>query len=162
MIGLPNDFPLGPEEKPRKGEKRTYYCDLCLVELNSYDTMNSHVRGAKHMKKEMAIVQESKDKVNMGMMTEEEAERERPKVKVIPNLESVKKIPTRLHEKVREAMDPVVGLKYITEIMPSSNLEMEPHCQRELCGALGQANGMMGHLMGTKHREMFLDTKVGM
>ena len=79
--------------------------------------MISHVCGAKHMRKKMALSEESENDVLMGRMTEEEAERLRPKVIVIPNLERTKKVPTRLHEKVREAMDPVVGLAYITEYL---------------------------------------------
>ena len=38
----------------RKGEKKTFYCELCLVELNSEDTMISHKNGMKHLKKERA------------------------------------------------------------------------------------------------------------
>ena len=68
-------------------------------------------------------------------------------VRVIPNPESVKKkIPNRLHEKVREANDPVVGLKFITELLPENDPEMEPHYECQLCGAQGQANGMFSHL----------------
>jgi len=94
-------------------------------------------------------------------MMQEEAERLRPKVKAIPNLERSKKMRTRLHEKVRETMDPVVGLTYVTEYLPSRDQEMEPHYQCELCGNQGQANGMMSHVLGTKHRENFMDTKGG-
>ena len=32
----------------------TFYCELCLVELNSEDTMISHKNGMKHLKKERA------------------------------------------------------------------------------------------------------------
>ena len=35
----------------RKGEKQSYYCDLCLVELNSDETMMAHKQGQKHLKK---------------------------------------------------------------------------------------------------------------
>lgn len=34
--GLPTSFGGGIT---KKGEKNTYYCDICLVELNSEDTM---------------------------------------------------------------------------------------------------------------------------
>ena len=35
----------------KKGEKQSYYCDLCLVELNSDETMMAHKQGQKHLKK---------------------------------------------------------------------------------------------------------------
>ena len=48
-MGLPTDFSfrLGSEStvKQKKGDKKTFYCNICLKELNSLDTMNSHVNG---------------------------------------------------------------------------------------------------------------------
>ena len=46
-LGLPTGFSLRPEgtEKQKKGEKKTFYCQICLIELNSLDTMRSHVKG---------------------------------------------------------------------------------------------------------------------
>jgi len=161
MFKSPYGFSDGPMEKRKKGVKNSFHCEVCLVELNSYETMKSHVSGAKHMKKALAISKEFEDDLNTGKMTQEDVERLMPGVVVIPNLGRTKKIPTRLHEKVLEAMDPVVGLKYITEYLPSSDQEMEPHYQCELCGSQGQANGMMSHVLGTKHRENFMDTKRG-
>ena len=161
MFGFPSGFSVGPVEKRKKGVNTTFFCEICHVELNSRDTMNSHVLGAKHRKKEVVVSKEIEDKVNIGSMTREEAESKRPTVMLIPNLEPIKKIPIRLHEKVREAIDPVVGLKYITEYLPSSDQEMEPHYQCDLCGSQGQANGMMSHVLGSKHRENFMDTKRG-
>ena len=159
MFKSPSDFPVGPMEKRKKGVKNSFHCEVCLVELNSYETMKSHVSGAKHMKKALAISKEFEDDLNMGKMTREDVERLMPGVVVIPNFERTKKMPTRLHEKVLEAMDPVVGLKYITEFLSSSDQEMEPYYQCELCGNHGQANGMMSHVLGTKHREKFMETK---
>ena len=61
--GLPTSFTqnknslssgLAESSAIRKGEKKTFYCELCLVELNSEDTMNSHRSGMKHLKKERA------------------------------------------------------------------------------------------------------------
>ena len=42
-MGLPPGFSVGNVEKPRKGDKKTFYCEMCLVELSSMDTMKSHV-----------------------------------------------------------------------------------------------------------------------
>ena len=56
QMGLPVEFSglyssgsiLQPE---RKGEKKTYYCNACSLELNSQDTANSHFNGLKHLKR---------------------------------------------------------------------------------------------------------------
>jgi len=110
------------------------------------------------MKKQMALENERDEKVRRGMMTEEEASMSTPTVRPIPNPESTKKkIPIRLHEKIRETRDPVVGLRFITEFIPASDAEMEPHYECGLCGSQGQSNGMFSHLMGHKHRQMFVD-----
>lgn len=48
QLGLPTGFSINMgrrQEKAKKGEKRTYYCDICLITLNSEDTMQSHVKG---------------------------------------------------------------------------------------------------------------------
>ena len=37
-----------------KGEKKSFYCELCLVVLNSEDTMIRHKDGMEHLKKEAA------------------------------------------------------------------------------------------------------------
>ena len=46
-MGLPTGFSFGhaPPERQRKGEKKTFFCEICLIELNSLDTMKSHVAG---------------------------------------------------------------------------------------------------------------------
>lgn len=66
--GLPTEFAMAgssmggrvgggtviKDEVIRKGEKKQqYYCEVCEIELNSYDTMTSHVKGVKHTKKTM-------------------------------------------------------------------------------------------------------------
>jgi len=161
-VGLPTGFSVGEVQKQRKGDKRTYYCEMCLVELSSLDTMKSHVSGVKHMKKQMALKNDREDKVRMGLISEEEAQSSTPTVRPIPNPESIKKkIPIRLHEKIRDTMDPVVGLKFITEYIPVSDAEMEPHYECGLCGNQGQSNGMFSHLMGHKHRQLFMDRMAG-
>eukprot|EP00092_Neocalanus_flemingeri_P031562 GFUD01034273.1.p1 GENE.GFUD01034273.1~~GFUD01034273.1.p1 ORF type:complete len:411 (+),score=130.26 GFUD01034273.1:51-1283(+) len=157
-LGFPSGFSFGQVEKQRKGEKRTFYCEMCLVELSSLDTMKSHVSGVKHMKKQLALSNDRDDKVRRGLMTEKEAMMSEPRVKPIPNPESVKKkVPIRLQEKIKETMDPVVGLRYVKEFIAVSDAEMEPHYECELCGAMGQSNGMFSHLMGHKHRQRFIE-----
>ena len=53
----------------------------------------------------------------------------------IPNPASTKmKVPVRLHEKIKETRDPVVGLDFIREYIAVSDPEMEPHYECDLCG----------------------------
>ena len=54
-LGLPSGFSVGHVEKQIKGNKQTCYCDICLVELSSLDTMRNHVAGVKRQKKEMTV-----------------------------------------------------------------------------------------------------------
>jgi hypothetical protein len=69
-----------------------------------------------------------------GEISRREAERG-PKVIPIPNPESTKKkVPVRLHEKIKETRDPVVGLDFIREYIAVSDPEMEPHYECDLCG----------------------------
>jgi len=54
-MGLPSGFSVGHMEKQIKENKQTFYCQICLVELPSLDSMKSHVAGLKHQKKEMTV-----------------------------------------------------------------------------------------------------------
>jgi len=54
-MGLPSGSSVGHMEKQIKENKQTFYCQICLVELASLDTMKSHVAGVKHQKKEMTV-----------------------------------------------------------------------------------------------------------
>merc|ERR1719510_1932070 len=40
------------QQTVRKGQKETFYCELCMIELNSRDTLYSHIKGQKHIRKE--------------------------------------------------------------------------------------------------------------
>jgi len=158
-LGLPTGFSLRMDGnvKQKKGEKKTFYCQICLIELNSLDTMRSHVKGVKHMKKELQLDSQKEEKIRKGEMSRREAERG-PKVIPIPNPESTKKkVPVRLHEKIKETRDPVVGLDFIREYIAVSDPEMEPHYECDLCGNQGIANGMFSHLMGHRHRQRFVE-----
>jgi len=158
-MGLPTGFSLRMDgnEKQKKGDKKTFYCQTCLIELNSLDTMRSHVKGVKHMKKELQLQAQREEKVKRGEMSRQEADRG-PRVIPIPNPESTKKkVPIRLHEKIKETRDPVVGLDFIREYIAVSDPEMEPHYECELCGNQGIANGMFSHLMGHRHRQRFVE-----
>ena len=160
-LGLPTGFSFqqggGLPEKQKKGDKKTFYCEICLIELNSLDTMKSHVSGVKHMKKKLQLEQQRQEKLRKGEISEQEA-RKAPGVVPIPNPENTKKkVPIRLHEKIKETREPVVGLDFVKEWIAVSDPEMEPHYECGLCGNKGIANGMFSHIMGYKHRQAFVE-----
>ena len=89
-LGLPTGFSLtrpdpAAPNKQKKGDKKTFYCKICLIELNSQDTMTSHVKGVKHMKKELALAEEKKQKYMNGEISRYEAEEQVLSVVPIPN-----------------------------------------------------------------------------
>ena len=76
-------------------------CELCLLELSSLETRLSHEQGAKHNKKALAKREEQEALVLRGELAREEMEREW--IVAIANPESGRrKVPVRLHERVRE------------------------------------------------------------
>ena len=76
-----------------------------------------------------------------------------------PTLQSAKKMPMRLGEKLRESQDPIVGLRYIVEIIACSSTEVEPNYECYICDNIGEANGMYNHIFGKPHRLKFLQKK---
>jgi len=158
-VRLPSGFSY-PSTTQKKGEKKTFWCEICFVELNSLDTKNSHQAGVKHTKKANDIEEDFHDRLERGEITRKEYD-ERPGIIPIPNPEPTKKkIPVRLHDRIKETKDPVVGLDYVQEFLPVSDPEMEPHYECELCGNKGIANGMYSHIMGFKHRQKFFEKKL--
>ena len=110
------------------------------------------------MKKALQISQQNEERMRRGEMSRAEFEEKQKKAVIpIPNPENQKKkVPIRLHEKIKETTEPVVGLDYVTEVIAASDPEMEPHYECELCGSKGIANGMYTHIMGGKHRQQFV------
>ena len=45
----------GPQDVQMKGDKNTFYCEVCYVEFNSLEMMKSHTQGSKHQKKILAL-----------------------------------------------------------------------------------------------------------
>ena len=118
--------------------------------------MKSHTQGSKHQKKMLALQAKQEEKIRQGHPREK-----LPGVKPIPNPPSAKvKVPIRLHERIRQSDDPVVGLRYIKEFLAESDPEMEPHYECSLCGNKGTSNSMFSHIMGGKHRQAFAE-KIG-
>ncbi len=150
-IGLPTNFGAGIVTK---GDKKTYYCDLCLVELNSEDTMISHKNGQRHLKK----VQSFKEKQRQEGHAIDPNTYIRPSQ---PTKLAPKKIPIRLRAKLSETSTAVVGLRDVVEVISYSKVEMEPHYECQLCHNQGEANGMFNHVLGRGHREKFFFRKYG-
>lgn len=152
-LGLPTGFVFGSLDSDshlrQKKQKKTYYCDLCLLELNSEDTMKAHMAGQKHMKKNIAAQQQKID---------QQSKVEIPSIRPILNPVAIrKKVPIRLQQKISDSPLPIVGLSHIREYIACSNSEMEPHYECGLCGTQGQANCMFQHLVGAKHRQAAVD-----
>ncbi len=128
------------KETPKKGDKDTFYCQVCRTELNSRETMQSHVSGARH-----------RQRLDAECRTRREREEA---VKRIPNPTETKKkkIPDRLEQLLTRTGDPVVGLKFISEYLPVSNDEMEPHYECALCQNQGKAGAMFSHILARDHR----------
>merc|ERR1719186_2090291 len=117
-----------------------------MIALNSEDTMASHLKGVKHMKKQLAM--EAKQRQNGQPIT--------PTIVPVANPETKKKGPIRLQDKIKESSIPMVGLDYIKEFIAVSDSEMEPHYECSICDKQGQANGIFSHLMGQRHRYEFV------
>lgn len=139
------------QQTVRKGQKETFYCELCMIELNSRDTLLSHTKGQKHVRKREHQKADLRRSRRQGYFVEEK--------KVIPianPLPLQKKVPVRLVEKLRETTTAIVGLHTIHEIIACSNAEVEPYYECTLCGQQGEANAMFQHLQGKPHRSKFL------
>ena len=149
----PAAFPSG---LAKKGEKHSYYCKLCLVELNSDETMMNHKQGQKHVKKQNTYENQC---IKEGKITASDTSYIYP---ISAAKSARKEIPIRLKEKMSETLKPVVGLEFIYEVISYSNIEMEPHYECKLCSNQGQANHMFNHLLGRGHREKFFENKYEM
>ena len=152
---LPDGLFVHKAPKEKKGEKKTFFCDICLLELNSVDTRNSHKAGVKHQKK-LTDMEYKYDRLwHRGEITRKQYNN-MPTIKGIPNPAATKmKVPVHLHEKIKETCDPIVGLNFITEWIAKSDPEMEPHYECQLCGKQGISNSMYDHMMGKEHCLLF-------
>jgi len=122
-----------------KEEYPSFRCEVCNLELNSIDTLTSHEKGMRHMK-------------NVKLQAAARGE-----ILVVPPSTSTRiKVPVKLKEKMRECNDALVGLKFVREVLPISNQEMEPHYYCKLCNQQGQANCMLLHLKGRIHRQQWV------
>ena len=127
----------------RKGEKKKYFCETCQLELNSEDTLVSHIKGTRHFKQTQALEERRKRDGGVGPSVENII-KELPSTKAISN----KKIPFKLSDHVAETVEPVVGLQYVIETIACSSAEVEPHYQCTLCSNSSGANahGMFSHI----------------
>ena len=93
-LGLPTGFEFGNNTQggrslKTKKDKKTFYCNTCKLELNSEDTMKSHMKGSKHMKKALAEQAEGRDVLQVQLIANPKPTR--------------KKQPTRLQEKIYDS-----------------------------------------------------------
>jgi hypothetical protein len=121
-----------PSSLAKKGEKHSYYCNLCLVELNSDETMMAHKEGQKHLKKQNLT---KKQCIEEGKIMASDTSYIHP---ISAAKSAPKKLPILLKEKLSETSKPVVGLKFIYEVISYSNIEMEPHYECKLCSNQGK------------------------
>ena len=104
-MGLPTGFSFGnlqyeapaPANLRTKKQKKTFYCQTCKLELNSEDTLISHMKGQKHMKRQLDQTRDPSV----------------PAIVPIPNPIGRKKQPLRLHEKILQNPQCIVGLRFV-------------------------------------------------
>ena len=63
---VPADRRYGKQEVQRKGLENIFYCGVCIVELNSVETMMSHASGAKHQEKMLALEAKRMENLHLG------------------------------------------------------------------------------------------------
>ena len=82
----------GQYQLQRKGEKKTFYCNLCKIPLSSIETMMSHKQGAKHTRKVIAKQEEVREAFYRNIISRDEEEEELNKEWILPvsNPESLK------------------------------------------------------------------------
>ena len=85
-------YSSGQYQLQRKGEKKTFYCNLCKIPLSSFETMMSHKQGAKHTWKVNAKQEEVREAFYRNKISRDEEERELNKEWILPvsNPESMK------------------------------------------------------------------------
>jgi len=116
----------------KKSDKDTFYCEVCRVELNSRETCQSHVEGARHQR----LAPRDRDVI----------------VKVANPAPLRNKVPTMLKCLVRQTKEPLVGLKYVREFISETDDEIDPYYECGICNKEGDANAMYNHLLGKGHR----------
>ena len=154
--------------KSTSTKKKTFYCSVCKITLNSEATRVIHEQGARHMKNVMSSGVEDS---NGGIVP-------------MPNPKPRKKIPIKLAQKIKDSSGQhIMGLDHITEYIPVSDdgklclmksrpdclilisvictAEMEPHYRCSLCDSMGQSNCMFSHLTGRTHRLKFAGLMFG-
>ena len=127
---LPRNLEMEAGARVRiKGKKQFFHCDLCHVQLSSEETMTSHVTGTPHCKKLKVEEKAHRDKIAAGLIPDEPLQEF---VRQIPVPVSAKtKVPKRLHERIKASEEPIIGLQFITEVLPESDPQMEPHYECE-------------------------------
>ena len=92
-IGRIHRYWLDPTAKQKKGEKKTFYCQTCFIDLNSIDAY---------------LFLRRVDGIELNEAS------------------------LKLHDKIKETRDPVVGLDNIKEYIAVSDPEIETHYECDL------------------------------
>lgn len=119
----------------------------------------SHMKGVKHLKKQMA---------------QSQITNELPIVPIKNPSPTRKKQPVRLQQKIMESIHKIVGLRFVKEFIACSDSEMEPHYGNDsqilifriyfdfyvechLCETQGMSNCIFQHLIGQNHRQNYVN-----
>ncbi len=129
MVGLPTQFGGsmaiefgGGGTSKKKSKRMDFYCDICHVELNSEETKNTHLQGAKHIKKKIAFEKRAAEENQNGLA----AVKLESTIRALPTNNSKKVVHVRLQDKVRETKQPLIGMDQIREVIACSNREVDP------------------------------------
>ena len=96
-------YSSGQYQLQRKGEKKTFYCNLCKIPLSSFETMMSHKQGAKHTRKVIAKQEEVREAFYRNNISRHEEEEELNREWILPvsNPESLKSKVSEALRKIR-------------------------------------------------------------
>ncbi|CAG0891558.1 unnamed protein product [Cyprideis torosa] len=163
-----NGLKMSPDEIPNHVEdpeallrafvlRKTIYCEVCTIFINSEQMRESHVRGMKHMKKLKTFMEQRPFDSNLqpgydGIVYKDAPNKTNRPWKRVPG------VPGKLKAMLEAcARDPVVGIEFVTEILNMDNPQLEPRYQCSLCVSEAPYDGMYSHVTRIKHISAFLD-----
>ena len=130
-----------------KDYSRPYYCKVCHIDCSSDCSLQSHLEGKSHAKKLRLLGLE----------------------KVVDSKIAVKPT-TRMpkfvflsHKIQANPNEPVIGLHYIEEFLTETNTNAnEPRYTCNLCVVTGEVEPTWSHLIGSKHRQNYMEMTLSM
>lgn len=126
-----------------KQESDTYYCEVCECSMNSAQTYEAHLEGARHRKnmKNRAVgapIKKPRTKTAIGSHLAEVVDRE-----------------PELMQMIKNCKEPLIGLQYVTEFCHTSP-DFEPVYACNLCESKCDVRLIMKHITGFKHRLAYM------